>query len=903
LLKLPKPVNHLFLRRGELISILIALVMLLAIGIFSSVDWYEYRQNRDEVFASRLIFEHTSTLLLYITDAETSQRGFLLSGDPAYLQLYEGALRSIPRELDILDSATGRDDYLHGRVRRLRALTMARLDEASQTVELRKQSRPEASMAIIRTGKGKALMDSIRQVAGEIHTRENGIINGRSNIVRAHSDRSHFVAISSSAVLLVLLGLGAVTISRATERREQLIADLDRERNQTAEVRDLLQTTLSSIGDAVLVTDRRGTITFLNRIAESLTGWRAEEAQGKPAEEVFHIVHEDTRERADSPVGHVLAEGKVVDFKINALLLGKDGSEIPVDDSGAPIRTGTGEILGVVLVFRDVTSRRAAERERERLLAEAERSRADAEQQRSHLHSLFLQAPAMINIHRGPTHIFELVHPLTTELLGGRDVTGRAAREVVPEHEYVRLLDEVFESGRPAAIHQMQMRSSAPDGSSNGDSPGRDVFLNCVFCPWREPEGAVAGVMTLAIDITEQVRSRQAMEATQERLRETAKLESLGVLAGGIAHDFNNLLVGILGNASLALDTLPHSAPSRGMIENAIRASEKAAALTRQMLAYSGKGRFVLTRVNFSALVEEMLPLIRSSMPGAVVIRTELAEGLPPVEGDSSQLQQVFMNLAINAAEACDAESGMVTIVTAPRQVDERYNPSAFGLPALQPGLYVSLEVTDNGCGMDEATVARIFDPFFTTKFTGRGLGLSAVLGIIRAHKGAIRVDSAAGRGSAFRVLFPAAPREAKRPPADIPKAHGAGGTGTILVVDDEAMVRNMARATLEHYGYRVVEAENGETAVGIFREGSGAIDAVILDLTMPAMSGEATLNHLKRIDPAVPVVLSSGFSEAEATRRFHGEDLAGFLQKPYTAVALAERVKLVLSGGKNGSA
>jgi len=267
-------------------------------------------------------------------------------------------------------------------------------------------------------------------------------------------------------------------------------------------------------------------------------------------------------------------------------------------------------------------------------------------------------------------------------------------------------------------------------------------------------------------------------------------------------------------------------------------------------------------------------------------------------------LQQVFMNLAINAAEACDAESGVVTIVTAHEDVDESHARPAFGLPALQPGSYVSLKVTDNGCGMDEATVAKIFDPFFTTKFTGRGLGLSAVLGIIRAHKGTIRVDSGLGRGSTFQVLFPAAPKQSRRFPAEVPKTRTApAGSGTILVVDDEEMVRKMARATLEHYGYDVVEAENGESAVGIFEDRSSAIHAVILDLTMPVMSGESTLNHLRRINPAVPVVLSSGFNEAEATRRFNGDELAGFLQKPYTALALAERVKVVLNGKKNGSA
>jgi len=354
--------------------------------------------------------------------------------------------------------------------------------------------------------------------------------------------------------------------------------------------------------------------------------------------------------------------------------------------------------------------------------------------------------------------------------------------------------------------------------------------------------------------------------------------------------------VGIMGNASLAHDMLPPSSPARELIENTIRASERAAALTRQMLAYSGKGRFVLTTVNLSGLVEEMLPLIRSSIPRSVTVRTRLADDLPVLEGDCPQLQQVFMNLAINAAEACGPEGGEVTITTSQREVDERQIRSAFGLPEPAPGAYLALVVEDTGCGMDEATKEKIFDPFFTTKFTGRGLGLSAVLGIIRAHKGAITVESEPGRGSTFQVLFPAA-LEAKPATPELPGPQREPGTGTIMVVDDEEMVRAMARAALQRFGYTVVEAANGEIAVRIFREKSERIDAVVLDLTMPVMGGEAALRHFKAIDPRVPVILSSGFDEAEATVRFYGDDLAGFLKKPYSAAMLAAQVRAALSG------
>jgi nitrogen-specific signal transduction histidine kinase/CheY-like chemotaxis protein len=406
--------------------------------------------------------------------------------------------------------------------------------------------------------------------------------------------------------------------------------------------------------------------------------------------------------------------------------------------------------------------------------------------------------------------------------------------------------------------------------------------------------------MTLATDVTEQVAIKRALQSTEERLRETAKLESLGVLAGGIAHDFNNLLVGIIGNASLALEILPYDEPSRSMIEGVVKAGERAAVLTRQMLAYSGKGRFVIELVDLSSLVSEVLPLLKSSVPRSITLHTHLAEALPPVEADSAQIQQVFMNLVINGAEACNDRSGIVSVRTSLATVDDFHTGSTFGLPAVEPGTYVSLEVSDTGSGMDEETRARMFDPFFTTKFTGRGLGLSAVLGIVRSHKGAIHVQSESGRGSTFQVLFPAAGGHSASAPTQSVYVEQYGeryaASGTVLLIDDEEMVRNMARTTLNRYGYSVLEAENGRAALDRFGGRLHEIDLVVLDLTMPVMSGEDTLAAMKRIRRDMPIVLSSGFSETEAILRFEGHDLAGFLQKPYAVTQLVETVRSAIS-------
>lgn len=466
---------------------------------------------------------------------------------------------------------------------------------------------------------------------------------------------------------------------------------------------------------------------------------------------------------------------------------------------------------------------------------------------------------------------------------------GRTLREILPPPlaDVVEPLHRhVLETGRPVLGHEFHSVSPAQPGVE------RDWLVS--YSPVKTAEGAMFGVQALVQDITER-------KQFEDQLRQTQKLESLGVLAGGIAHDFNNLLVGILGNASLTLDSLPAGSPIRPMIQDVITSSERAARLTSQMLAYSGKGRFVVERVDISELIRETLPLIQASVPRTVQISVEDGKGCPPVEIDVAQMQQLVMNLVINGAEATPkGQSGSVTIAVSEVSVYNSNLAAAGVAHELEAGRYVCIEVRDTGSGMDEATKARIFDPFFTTKFTGRGLGLAAVLGIVRGHKGLIQVDSAPGQGCMFRVLLPAAAAPAPEPakPADQQIAPELAGAGTILVVDDESLVRQVAQQTLRRAGYEVLLAGNGQTALEIFRQRAAEITLVLLDMTMPVMSGEQTFIELKKIRPDVRIVLSSGFNQVEAIRRFEGQDLAGFLQKPYTAAALAEKVANVLAGG-----
>jgi PAS domain S-box-containing protein len=398
----------------------------------------------------------------------------------------------------------------------------------------------------------------------------------------------------------------------------------------------------------------------------------------------------------------------------------------------------------------------------------------------------------------------------------------------------------------------------------------------------------ITGAVVVVRDVTERNRA-------EEQLRQAQKLESLGLLAGGVAHDFNNLLVGVLGNASLAQELLPPGS-AKELLDGIVRAGEQAANLTRQMLAYSGKGHFLLEQLDISRMVQDVKGLVEPSIPKKIGLRLDLAPNLPPVTADRGQIQQIFMNFTLNAAEAIGDKEGEISIETGLQQVDAQYVRQHAGASELSPGTYVWLSVKDTGCGMDEATRSRVFDPFFSTKFLGRGLGLAAVAGIVRGHKGAILVDSAPNQGSTFTVLLPAAERAAMPAAAARPPAATHAGSGVVLVVDDEELVRKMAKKALENYGFQVLLADSGSAGVDLYRQQAGNIDVIVLDLSMPHMSGGETLPELRKIRPEARVIISSGYSEAEAMKGFQGNAISGFIQKPYTAGRLADKINEVMA-------
>ena len=410
----------------------------------------------------------------------------------------------------------------------------------------------------------------------------------------------------------------------------------------------------------------------------------------------------------------------------------------------------------------------------------------------------------------------------------------------------------------------------------------------------RDEQGAPLRMTGVDINITARRQAEEASRELQAQMQYAQKLESLGVLAGGVAHDFNNLLTAILGFASLALAKSKTAEAMRECVQQIENAGIQAAELTNQLLAYSGRGKFVTRPLDLSRLVKEMGRLLEAVISKKVALEYDLGDGLSSIDGDTSQIRQIVMNLITNASEAVGEGEGIIRAITGLMKADRRYLSNTYLDEGLPEGEYVYVEVSDTGCGMDRETLKKVFDPFFTTKFTGRGLGLASVLGIVRGHHGAIMIDSEPGRGTTFRVLFPRVSDEVK-PKVKIQHSSTRQKGGTVLVVDDEDGVRSVSRMMLEQSGFNVLNARDGEEGLKVFREHQGEICAVLLDLAMPKMDGEEVFRRIREIKTETPVILSSGYNEQELEDRFADRGFAGFLQKPYRMQELTAKLNRVL--------
>jgi two-component system cell cycle sensor histidine kinase/response regulator CckA len=561
---------------------------------------------------------------------------------------------------------------------------------------------------------------------------------------------------------------------------------------------------------------------------------------------------------------------------IRAPLQQTDGTRIQVETTKTPLRDASGAVWGVLGAYTEVTERQRRDEE----LREARRM----------LRTVLDTIPVRVfwkdrdSRYLGCNKLFATDAGLASpEAIVGKvdgDLGWREQSELYRGDDLA-----VMTSGQPRLGYE------EPQTTPIGDR----IWLRTSKIPLRNVAGDVIGVLGTYEDITASKRAEEEQRRLEAQIQNTQRLESLGILAGGIAHDFNNLLVAVLGHADLALANMSATAPARQHVEEIGRAAQRARELTNQMLAYSGKGRFVVLRLQINDVISEMGQLLQASIPKKVLLRYGLEADLSVVEVDVAQIRQVVMNLVTNAAEAIGDRCGTITLVTRSQHVDEAYLQRTCMGQTLPEGEYVSIEVSDTGCGMDSATRDRIFEPFFTTKFQGRGLGLAAVLGIVRAHGGTITVYSELGKGSCVKVLLPASQGGVSPQPVSA-AASAAPLAGAVLVVDDEEAVREVARQMLENLGFTVLVAVDGVAALDAFWSHREEIRLVLLDMTMPRMDGEETFRELRRLAPDVRVILTSGYNEQDATSHFVGRGLAGFIQKPFAMAELEGRVREILA-------
>ncbi len=412
-------------------------------------------------------------------------------------------------------------------------------------------------------------------------------------------------------------------------------------------------------------------------------------------------------------------------------------------------------------------------------------------------------------------------------------------------------------------------------------------------------KGEFAGTEVLTaiiLDITERKRAQEEHRSIEQRMLDTQKLESLGVLAGGIAHDFNNILTSIMGYADLARMSTGQDSKAHYYLEQLVKGATRGAELVKQILAYSGKGKFFIERVFVQELIKDIGELLEVSITKNCSLQYHFEDNIPAVDADATQLRQVILNLILNSSEAIGDEQGLITVRAGSLKADKEYLASAYFEDDLSEGDYVYLEVSDSGTGMDEDTVKKIFEPFFTTKFTGRGLGLSAIMGIVRGHKGTLNVYSEKGKGTTFKILLPistSAPIVADKLVLDETLKLD---TGVVLIIDDEEHVRAIATEMFLQMGFNVLTAEDGVEGLDLFKESHHSLSLVLLDMTMPRMNGAEVFRNMRQINNTVPTILSSGYNEQTMVNEFAGKGLAGFLQKPYSFENMVREVTKVLT-------
>ncbi len=717
------------------------------------------------------------------------------------------------------------------------------------------------------------------------------------------------------------------------EKLRSELADLRNEKERLALREEKLRSMVEAAQDFIYLVSPDLTILYVNQTGANLFRLNPQEVVGKPLSELFSA---DIYHRQAKNIKLVLESGEPV-YTENPYSV--EGREFWLNARLVPVRSSDGKIIAVAGTSIDITVRKQAEdlliknraqlekqvEERTKALFEANQRMQEEIKERKKIeklltiqHDVALSLGSMTDMkgamdallntilnmssvdcaavywvdeksgevtlfaHKGFTQAFIEVTghytpdtPQAQLVAKGKPIYGRYS-ETLPM-DPIRLQEGL----RALVVLPVLFQGKAVAALNLGSHIHDDIDEDTRYLL----EGLAAQIGPLVA----RVKSEAELKASQARLLHSQKLESLGILAGGIAHDFNNLLMGVLGNADVVLLDLETDSPLQEYIQDIYTASLRLSELTNQMLAYAGKGTFNKDDVDLSQVVREVMDLIKVSISKKVALHVDLAADLPTIKADQSQLKQIVMNLVTNASEACSEKGGQIHIQSKVEELDPQILGNILWEEDIKAGSFVSLEVTDTGGGMDEATKVKIFDPFFTTKFTGRGLGLASVMGIVRSHHGFIQVQSTLGHGTSIRVFFPSLDSKGKSKKAKENVERGAPqGLGTVLLVDDDHTARTVAKAFLEKIGFTVIEAENDHDVLKIFQTSSSSIVAAMLDGSMPCMDGSKSLvAEIRKIRPNLPIIEISGCNQnhiKEATGHIKPD---AYLQKPFTMEAL----------------
>jgi PAS domain S-box-containing protein len=698
--------------------------------------------------------------------------------------------------------------------------------------------------------------------------------DGKEHSVEVHEERLGGDYIVTASPLLDSGGhiFGSVHVARdITERKQAEVA--------LRESEALFRTAIDASPDGFVITDMNGYIQMASPSILRMRGCeREEDLLGHFGLEFY--LPEDW-DYCKSYITRVLDKENPGPDEFRAVRV--DGSLIDIESNGVLILGADGQPTGLLYIMRDITQRKLTE----------DALRISQEK----FTKAFMLSPDVIMYSRLDDGKIAFVNEAFKEIFGDDEtIIGKTGLEINlwDDPEDRKKVYEILEAEGKLNNFEFFFRNKYGDKRCGLMSAGV-----------LEVNG-VEYLLTFGRDITDNKRLEAERLEMERKLLHAQKLESLGVMAGGIAHDFNNLLMAIMGGLEFALDDPALTTKTRSSIETAMRASERSAELSRQMLIYSGSAYYTPKELDLGELANKLAHenehLFISVIPQTTTLNFKINQGLPLIRGDADQIQRVITNLVINASEAIGKNSGDVTLKTSVMDCDESYLGRSRLEEKPEPGEFVFVEVTDTGCGMDAETQHKLFDPFFTTKFWGRGLGMAEVMGTVKGHHGAITVDSEVGKGTTIRVLFPVATRVQPLAVTDVEIAEtgssvpdSATKRKTVLVVDDEELVRNMVLSRLEVLGYDTISAVDGAEGVHLFRERLNEIDLVLLDFAMPRMNGVEAFGELRRMRPDVKVILSSGYTEDAVSKSFPGPKPAGFLSKPYKLEALKAELDRLL--------